>query len=232
MRLAAMMGLPVVYVFTHDSIGLGEDGPTHQPVEQLMSLRAMPNLMDLRPADPAETVEAWRAAMARTDGPSFLSLTRQKVPALARTGDGAKGLANGAYILVEAAGGTPELVLIGSGSEVQLAVEAREALESEGIPTRVVSMPSWHLFRAQSQAYRDEVLTKTAVRIAVEAGSTQGWGRWVGDAGGAVGIERFGASAPWQTIYAELGVTAENVAGMARNLLEKSHQLVGDRTEG
>lgn len=223
-RLAAMMGLPVVYVFTHDSIGLGEDGPTHQPVEQLMSLRAIPNLMDLRPADPAETVEAWRAAMARTDGPSFLSLTRQKVPALFRTGEAAECLAKGAYVLAEATGGTPDLVLIASGSEVQLAIEAREALESDGVPTRVVSMASWHLFRAQSQAYRDEVLTPTAVRVAVEAGSTHGWARWVGDAGGAVGIDHFGASAPSPTLYAEFGITAENVAGMARNLLEKNRQ--------
>ena len=220
-RLAAMMGLPVIYVFTHDSIGLGEDGPTHQPVEHLMSLRAIPNLMDLRPADPAETVEAWRAAMARTDGPSFLSLTRQKVPALVRTGDAAECLAKGAYILAEATGGTPDLVLIASGSEVQLAVEARDALESDGVPTRVVSMASWHLFCAQSQAYRDEVLTSTAVRVAVEAGSTHGWARWVGDNGGAVGIDHFGASAPSPTLYAEFDITAEKVAGTARSLLEK-----------
>ena len=211
-RLAAMMGLPVVYVFTHDSIGLGEDGPTHQPVEQLMALRAIPNLLDLRPADPEETVEAWRAAMARTGGPSFLSLTRQKVPALARTGAGAKDLAKGAYILADAAGGTPDLVLIASGSEVQLAVEAREALEADGILTRIVSMPSWRLFEEQSQSYRDEVLTRTAVRVSVEAGSTQGWGRWVGDRGRSIGIDRFGASAPWQTLYAEFGITADGVA--------------------
>ncbi|GMR12279.1 MAG: transketolase [Gemmatimonadota bacterium] len=223
-RLAAMMGLPVIYVFTHDSIGLGEDGPTHQPVEQLMSLRAIPNLMDLRPADPAETVEAWRAAMARADGPSFLSLTRQKVPALARTGEGAESLAKGAYVLMEAAGGTPDLVLIASGSEVELAIEARESLESDGIATRVVSMASWHIFGAQSQAYRDQVLTPTAVRVAVEAGSTHGWERWVGDSGGAVGIDHFGASAPSPTLYAEFGITAESVADMARNLLEQKHQ--------
>ena len=223
-RLAAIMGLPVVYVFTHDSIGLGEDGPTHQPVEHLMSLRAIPNLMDLRPADAAETVEAWRSAMERTDGPAFLSLTRQKVPALQREAGTPSDLAKGAYVLAEASGGAPELVLIGSGSETQLAVEARAVLEQEGVPTRVVSMPSWYLFQRQTPAYREEVLAPSAVRVAVEAGSTLGWSRWVGDSGGAVGVERFGASAPWQTIYAELGISAEAVATMARSLLKKSRQ--------
>ncbi len=223
-RLAAIMGLPVVYVFTHDSIGLGEDGPTHQPVEHLMSLRAIPNLMDLRPADAAETVEAWRSAMERTDGPAFLSLTRQKVPALQREAGPPSDLAKGAYVLAEASGGAPELVLIGSGSETQLAVEARAVLEREGVPTRVVSMPSWYLFQRQTPAYREGVLAPSAVRVAVEAGSTLGWSRWVGDSGGAVGVERFGASAPWQTIYAELGISAEAVATMARSLLKKSRQ--------
>ena len=222
-RLAALMGLPVTYVFTHDSIGLGEDGPTHQPIEHLMSLRAMPDLLDLRPADAAETAVAWRIAMERTDGPTWLSLTRQGVPCLDRTVlASAEGTRKGAYVLAEASGSTPHVVLIASGSEVGLALEAKKALEDDGTATRVVSMPSWYLFTQQDQAYREAVLPpEVHARIAVEAGSTSGWARWVGDAGTAVGIDHFGASAPAETLYERFGVTTEEVVAAARASLEK-----------
>ena len=218
-RLAALMGLPTTYVYTHDSIGLGEDGPTHQPIEQLMSLRLIPGLMDLRPADPAETSVAWRTALARTDGPAFLSLTRQNVPNLHRTESrgSAEGVARGAYILAEASGGEPRAVLLASGSEVQIAVEARDALEAEGVPTRVVSFPSWHLFGEQSADYQRQVLGgDSAIRVAVEAGSRLGWERWTGRRDAAIGLDRFGASAPAEVLYQKLGITAEAVAGAVR----------------
>lgn len=220
-RMAALMKLPAIYVFTHDSIGLGEDGPTHQPVEHLMSLRAIPNLMDLRPADAAETAVAWRLALERGDGPTFLSLTRQSVPPLAREGEGgAEDTRRGAYILREADSGQPRVILIGTGSEVQVAVAAREILEGSGIPTRVVSMPSWFLFHRQDPAYRNRVLPpEIPVRVSVEAGTTLGWERWTGPAGGSVGLDRFGASAPWPTLYEKFGITAEAVAGKAMELL-------------
>ena len=218
-RLAALMGLPTTYVYTHDSIGLGEDGPTHQPIEQLMSLRLIPGLMDLRPADPAETSVAWRTALARTDGPAFLSLTRQNVPNLHRTESrgSAEGVARGAYILAEASGGEPRAVLLASGSEVQIAVEARDVLEAEGIPTRVVSFPSWYLFGEQSADYQQQVLgEESAIRVAVEAGSRLGWERWTGRRGAAIGLDRFGASAPAEVLYQELGITAEAVVTAVR----------------
>ena len=222
-RLAALMGLPVTYVFTHDSIGLGEDGPTHQPIEQLMSLRAMPDLLDLRPADAAETAVAWRIAMERTDGPTWLSLTRQGVPPLDRTVlPSAEEARKGAYVLAEASGSVPQVVLIASGSEVGLALQAKEALEAEGTATRVVSMPSWRLFAQEDPAYRDLVLPPDVrARVAVEAGTTFGWARWVGDAGAVVGIDHFGASAPAETLYERFGVTPENVVAAARASLEK-----------
>ena len=222
-RLAALMGLPVTYVFTHDSIGLGEDGPTHQPIEHLMSLRAMPNLLDLRPADAAETAVAWRIAMERTDGPTWLSLTRQGVPALDRTVfASATEVRRGAYVLAEASGSGPEVVLIASGSEIGIALDAKEALEAEGTATRVVSMPSWHLFAQQDQSYHDLVLPPDVrARVAVEAGSTFGWARWIGATGAAVGIDHFGASAPAETLYERFGVTTENVVAAARASLEK-----------
>ena len=223
-RLAALMGLPVTYVFTHDSIGLGEDGPTHQPIEHLMSLRSMPDLLDLRPADAAETAVAWRIAMERTDGPTWLSLTRQGVPALDRTVlASAEGARRGAYVLAEASGSAPQVVLIASGSEVGIALEAQEALEADGTATRVVSMPSWYLFAQQGQAYRAAVLPpEVRARVAVEAGSRFGWARWVGDAGTAVGIDHFGASAPAPTLYERFGVTTEEVVAAARVSLEKA----------
>jgi transketolase len=220
-RLAALMKLPVRYVFTHDSIGLGEDGPTHQPIEQLMALRAVPDLMDLRPADAIETAEAWRLAISRTDGPSFLSLTRQGVPPLDRSGTpSASDVPRGGYVLQDASGGTPKVILLGSGSELQLAVEARNRLEGEGIPTRVVSLMSWHLFRQQDPSYRDMVLPAgVRARVSVEAGVTLGWDRWVGSSGRAVGIDHFGASAPWQRLYEEFGVTTDSVVNAAREAL-------------
>jgi transketolase len=219
-RLASLMGLPVTYVFSHDSIGLGEDGPTHQPIEQLMTLRAIPGLMDLRPADPAETAEAWRMALARRDGPAFLALTRQKVAGIDRDAHaGADGLRRGAYVLAEAAGGVPEVILLASGSEVGLALEAREILQDEGMATRVVSFPSWFLFQAQDEAYRDTVLPpEVGVRVAVEAGTSMGWERWTGSRGGVVGLDRFGASAPYEVLYRELGVTVDAVVRTVRDL--------------
>lgn len=220
-RMAALMKLPAIYVFTHDSIGLGEDGPTHQPVEHLMSLRVIPNLMDLRPADPAETAVAWRLALERDDGPTFLSLTRQTVPPLIRDGgEGAEGARKGAYILREGNGEKPQVILIGTGSEVQVAVAAREILEGLGVSTRVVSMPSWFLFSRQSSSYRDWVLPpEIRVRVSVEAGTTLGWERWTGPSGASVGLDRFGASAPWPALYEHFGITAEGVTRKALELL-------------
>jgi transketolase len=219
-RLAALMEQPAVYVFTHDSVGLGEDGPTHQPIEQLAALRAIPGLIDLRPADANETAEAWRFALSYRKGPMFLALTRQALPHLDRTRFGAaSGLAKGAYVLAEAEGEL-RVVLIASGSEVEVALAAREALQAEGIGARVVSMPSWTLFARQPRAYRDQVLPPAVrARVAVEAGSPMGWHRWVGDEGEVVGISRFGASAPAKRVFHELGLTAENVAAKARRVL-------------
>lgn len=230
-RLSALMGCPVTWVFTHDSIGLGEDGPTHQPVEQLMGLRSIPGLMDLRPADAVETAEAWAAAIRRTDGPAFLSLTRQGVPGLDRRtvpghADGESGVARGGYVFREARGGSPECILLASGSELQLALEAAERLEAEDdLPTRVVSLPSWHLFRAQDPAWRDAVLPPSVrARVAVEAGTPHGWEAFTGLDGAVVGIDRFGASAPAPTLYRELGITADAVRAAA---LETVRRLQG-----
>jgi len=219
-RLAALMGLPVTYVFTHDSIGLGEDGPTHQPIEHLMALRAIPGLMDLRPADGTETAEAWRLALSRSDGPSFLSLTRQGVPPLDRSDTpDPSAFSRGGYIFRDASSGTPDAILLASGSELHLALQARDALESEGIATRVVSLPSWHLFSSQESVYRERVLpSDVTVRVAVEAGSSFGWSRWVGAQGEVVGIDHFGASAPAGTLYREFGFTAEAIADRVRRL--------------
>ena len=212
-RLAALMGLPVIYVFTHDSIGLGEDGPTHQPIEQLAALRAIPGLLDLRPGDGPETMEAWRAALRYRAGPSFLSLTRQTVPVIDR-GPGrpsANGLHRGGYVLRESRTDNTDAVIIASGSEVGVALAAREALAADDIGTRVVSMPSWRLFAAQPAGYREEVLPTGVLKVSVEAGSTMGWERWVGDGGISIGVDRFGASAPWQEMYLQYGITAGEV---------------------
>ena len=218
-RLAALMGLPVTYVFTHDSIGLGEDGPTHQPIEQLAALRAIPGLLDLRPADGPETAEAWRAALTYREGPSFLALTRQTVPVIER-GPGrpsADQLHRGGYVLRDAPDGSAlDAVVVASGSEVGIALEAREQLANENIGVRVVSMPSWHLFSAQPASYREQILPSHVLRVSIEAGSTMGWERWIGSEGTSIGIDRFGASAPFQEIYRQYGITAEAVRDAVR----------------
>ena len=220
-RLAALMKLPVIYVMTHDSIGLGEDGPTHQPIEHLASLRAMPGLTLIRPCDANETAAAWRVAVERLDGPTMLVLTRQGLPVLERSGgEGADALARGAYVFSPEKGDSPEAVLIGTGSETHIALAAREGLAAEGIDARVVSMPSWELFREQPRAYRDAVLPPQAkARVAVEAGATMGWREWVGDGGAVIGLDRFGASAPCQEIYERLNLTSANVVEQAKSLL-------------
>jgi transketolase len=224
-RLAAIMGLPVTYVFTHDSVGLGEDGPTHQPVEHLMALRAIPNLMDLRPADALETAAAWRLALARKDGPAFLSLTRQGVPPLTREGTPDPGAVyRGGYIFREAGTGTPRVILVGSGSELQLAVAAWKMLEAEGIPTRVVSLPSWFVFSQQDDEYRERVLPGAVrARVSVEAGATLGWPRWIGLDGEAIGLDHFGASAPAERLLVEFGLTTEAVLERAKEVLRRMH---------
>jgi transketolase len=220
-RLAALMGQPAVYVFTHDSIGVGEDGPTHQPVEHLAALRAMPGLVDLRPGDAAETEVAWRVAMERTDGPTFLALSRQTVPVLDRVSlASAEGLRRGGYVLADATGGKPAVILIASGSELGIALDARAVLEAEGTPARVVSLPSWALFAAQAESYRYQVLPPAVTaRVSVEAAGTFGWERWVGFGGVAIGLDRYGASAPAETLYDRFGITAEAVVEAARSLL-------------
>ncbi|MGZ4536895.1 MAG: transketolase [Nocardioidaceae bacterium] len=219
-RLAALMQLPVTYVWTHDSIGLGEDGPTHQPVEHLAALRAIPGLDVVRPADANETVAAWQAVLGHTDRPAGLILTRQNVPTFPRGADadgqhwaGTEGVARGGYVLLDAEGGQPDVVLIGTGSEVQLAVQARAQLAEKGISARVVSMPCREWFDAQEQAYRDAVIPPVVkARVSVEAGIAQGWRDIVGDAGRIVSLEHYGASADFATIYREFGITAEAVA--------------------
>ncbi|MEX0935919.1 MAG: transketolase [Gemmatimonadota bacterium] len=224
-RLAALMGLPVRYVFTHDSVGLGEDGPTHQPVEHLFALRAIPNLMDLRPADAEETAHAWRLAMERTDGPSFLSLTRQRVPALdrSRTPDTSE-VARGGYVFREASGGAPQAILLASGSELQIAMRAADRLEGHGIPARVVSLMSWYLFSQQDTDYREHVLPSgVPARISVEAGVTLGWEKWIGSRGHAVGVDHFGASAPAERLFQEFGITDDAVITMAREVVRRVH---------
>jgi transketolase len=225
-RLAALSEVQVIYVFTHDSVGLGEDGPTHQPIEHLAALRAIPHLFVIRPADPAEVSEAWRIAILRRTAPTALALTRQKVNLIDRKRfASADGLRKGAYILAEAttaegAVTAPRLILIGTGSEVSLTLEARDALQKEGVPTRVVSMPCWELFEEQPQEYRDEVLPEgVTARLAVEAGVAQGWDRYVGPQGAVIALDRFGASAPGDVALRELGFNVDNVLRHARALL-------------
>ena len=222
-RLAALMELGVIYVFTHDSVGLGEDGPTHQPIEQLAALRAIPRLVVIRPGDANETAVAWRVAIETRNRPVALALTRQNVPTLDRTQfAAADGLRRGAYVLADAPDGRPDLVLIGTGSEVSLAVAAREKLSERKIQARVVSMPSWELFDLQPKEYRDSVLPASIKRrVAVEAALPQGWHRYVGDGGDVIGIERFGASAPGNVVMEKLGFTVNNVVERALALLEK-----------
>ena len=217
MRVAALMDIPVVYIFTHDSIGLGEDGPTHQPIEHLTALRAIPNLVTIRPADGNETSQAWKIALQRR-GPTALILTRQGLPQVTPASN---ALARGAYILSEPANGQPDIILIATGSEVALALDAARALGEQNITARVVSMPSWELFDAQKADYRAAVLPAATPKLAIEAGSTLAWGRYVGDSGAAIGIDHFGASAPAAKLFAEYGFTVDNVLAQARALLSR-----------
>jgi transketolase len=219
-RLAALSHLPAIYVWTHDSIGVGEDGPTHQPVEHLMALRVVPNLRVIRPADANETVEAWRAAMERTEGPTALVLTRQKLANIDRAGKGdASGLRRGAYVLSDPPEGAPRAIVIATGSEVEIALQAQSTLSKEGIRCRVVSMPCWDLFEAQDAKYRESVLPASiSARVSIEAGVTFGWSRYLGSAGKAIGVDRFGASAPGEVIYEKLGLTAEAVVSAVKRL--------------
>ena len=220
-RLAALMGLKVIYVFTHDSIGLGEDGPTHQPIEQLSSLRAIPNLTVIRPCDANETAEAWRHAITSQGGPVALALSRQGLPTLDRTSFGsATGLSRGAYVLQDTRDGSPDVILIATGSEVAIALDAYEKLEEKGVNVRVVSMPSWELFDKQPEDYQRQVLPpEVKLRIAIEAGTTQGWHRYVGDRGEVIGIGRFGTSAPYKVIYEKFGITPDQITAKALALI-------------
>ena len=231
-RLSAIMRLPVIYIGTHDSIGLGEDGPTHQPIEHLAMLRAIPNLVVLRPADAAETVEAWRVAMTRRDGPSMLVLSRQKLPVLERPPLGAADwVSRGGYTLLDAPGGIPQAILIGTGSELHVALAAARLLQADRVRVRVVSMPSWELFAAQSETYRNEVLPPSVrTRLAVEAGSPFGWLRWTTDDGATLAMEGFGASAPGERLFQEFKLTPERAAEMVRQLL--AHRHSPGRSEG
>ena len=220
-RLAALSHIHVIYVFTHDSIGLGEDGPTHEPIEHLASLRAMPNLTVIRPADANETAVAWRVALEHRGGPVALALTRQKLPVLDRTTlASADLLRRGAYVLTDTSNGQPNIILIATGSEVQLALEARQRLAARGIGARVVSMPSWELFEQQPDSYRDEVLPPSVTaRLAIEAASPHGWHRYVGTMGAVIGMTRYGASAPYHVLMEQFGFTADNVTSRALALL-------------
>ena len=221
-RLSAIMRLPVIYIGTHDSIGLGEDGPTHQPVEHLAMLRAIPNVVLLRPGDASETVESWRVAMERNDGPTILVLSRQKLPVLDRTALGAaEGVRRGAYVLLDSSGGgMPQAILIATGSEVHVALAAARLLQADRVRVRVVSMPSWELFAAQPQAYRDEVLPPTVrTRLGIEAASAFGWLRWTTDQGATLAMQGFGASAPGDRLFPEFKFTPERAAARVRQLL-------------
>ncbi len=221
MRLAAIMGLHVINVFTHDSIAVGEDGPTHEPVEQLAGLRSVPNLTVIRPGDANETAVAWKVAIESAKNPTAIILSRQNVPTLDRNKfASAEGLRKGAYVLLDAPGGSPDLILIGTGAETALVAQAVEKLQAEGIKARAVSMPSWKLFEQQDQAYCDSVLPPNVhARLAVEAGCRQGWERWVGDAGATLTVDRYGASAPGEVVLEKYGFTVDNVIAKAKALL-------------
>ncbi|MCX5908048.1 MAG: transketolase, partial [Deltaproteobacteria bacterium] len=226
-RLAALMKLRVIYVFTHDSIAVGEDGPTHEPIEQLVSLRAIPNLTVIRPADAGEVVEAWKLAVQHPEGPVALIMTRQAVPIFDRTRVApAAGVQKGAYILAEADGGKPEIILIATGSEVHLAIEAYSRARAEGIALRVVSMPSWELFEGQPLQYREQVLPpEVPRRISVEAGSTQGWAKYVGLSGVTIGIDHFGASAPGKVVLEKFGFTVDHIMEQVKKLAKGKAKL-------
>ena len=222
-RLSALAESPVTFVFTHDSIGLGEDGPTHQPVEQIAALRTIPNLIVLRPADANETVESWRVSLNQDKTPTALILGRQKLPVFdqSKFGSAREGVPRGAYILSEAEGGAPELILMGTGSEVSLALQAQEVLQNEGVPTRVVSMPSWELFELQDKVYRQSVLPPAVrKRVSIEAGVTIGWHKYVTDEGAVIGLDRFGESGPGEAVMALFGFSVENVVAQARAVLQ------------
>ena len=221
LRVGALSHYHTIWVFTHDSIGLGEDGPTHQPVEHAAALRAMPNMTVIRPADANEVAEAWRAAILNQHGPTALLLSRQGVPTLDREKYApAAGLQKGAYVLADLGDGDPEIILMSTGSEVQLIVEAGEKLAAEGKRVRLVSFPSWELFASQDKAYRDSVLPPAVTaRVSIEAGVSMGWERWVGDLGRIIAVNRYGASAPWKTVYQEFGITVDAVVAAAKDLL-------------
>jgi transketolase len=222
LRIAALMQAPSYFIFTHDSIGLGEDGPTHQPVEHLASLRAMPNLTVLRPADANETVACWRLALHR-NGPVALVLTRQDLPVLGETDRIDAGVPRGGYVLADAPDGRPDVMLIATGSEVSMAMAAREKLAGQGIQARVVSLPSWEVFEEQPLEYRDAVLPPDVkARVAVEAAASFGWHRYVGDAGAVIGLDHFGASAPGEIVLREFGFTPENVVATATRVLKQT----------
>ena len=246
-RLAALSGLHVIYVWTHDSVGLGEDGPTHQPIEHYAALRAIPNLWFIRPGDANETSAAWAVAISRPDGPVALSLTRQKLATLPETAEKARdGVARGGYVLRESSGGPEaiDLILIATGSELPLAAAAAESLTAEGVRTRVVSLPCWELFELQPATYRETVLPPGVhKRLSVEAGVSLGWERYVGDQGAIVAIDHFGASAPAATIFEHFGFTADRVADLGRRVVrdglrgriptvDPGHQPVGLRLGG
>ena len=224
MRLSAIMGIPVIYILTHDSIGVGEDGPTHQPIEHLAMLRATPGLIVLRPADANEVVEAWKVVMQLRHEPALLVLTRQALPTLDRTKFApATGLARGAYVLADAPGGKPDVLLLATGSEIHLCVEAFEQLAKEGIKARVVSMPSWELFEKQDQAYRDSVLPPAVkARVSVEMATTFGWTRYVGPSGYSIGMHSFGASAPVKQLQKHFGFTVEHVVAAAKEQIQSA----------
>jgi transketolase len=221
-RLSALMELPVIYVFTHDSIGVGEDGPTHQPIEQVASLRAIPGLIVLRPGDANETTEAWKVIMKLHHEPAVLILTRQALPTIDRIKyASASGVTQGAYILAEAPGGKPDVLLLATGSEVALCLEAFDRLKAEGIKARVVSMPSWELFDDQLQEYRDRVLPPDVkARVSVEQASTFGWAKYVGVTGHSIGMRSFGASAPLKDLVKKFGFTAEHVLAAAKEQIQ------------
>jgi transketolase len=222
-RLAALMKSRVIYIFTHDSIGVGEDGPTHQPIEHLASLRAMPNVHVFRPADANETAASWKMALERADGPSLLCLSRQKLPVLDPGAVFREGnVYRGGYIYSEGNDGSPRAILIATGSELHAAVGAKALLEADGVSTRVVSLPCRETFEAQPQAYRDAVLpSPVKARVSVEAGTSFGWERYVGNDGACVSIDHFGASAPGERLFSEFGLTPENVAAAARGVLSR-----------
>jgi len=223
-RLAALMETPVIDIFTHDSVGLGEDGPTHQPIEQLASLRAIPNITVLRPGDANEVVEAWKIAVQTTTGPALLVLSRQAAPTLDRTKyAAASGVAKGAYVLADAPGGKPQVILMATGTEVPLCIDAYEKLKAEGVQARVVSMPSWEIFEKQDQAYKDNVLPPSiTARVSVEMGSPFGWERYVGPKGQIIAMRRFGASAPWKDLQKYFGFTPEAVVAAAKKAIAAS----------